>query len=237
MNYKTWTLMGLSVVLLAGCPFKRERHHISTDNKVPSNERTYQVVTQNNTADQNYSPVAMIVHNGDYQMFTFGNPASLALEHLAEGGANERILQEARTNRNVVIAMSSDAGVAPGMASEMMFNVNRNDMNSLALASMLIETNDGFIGENDIRFGHLQPGESMIVNTPVWDAGTELNTETRETIPGLGGVGFDPAREPSNFVTTHPGVISVDDGLTTSNLNYNHRFDNPGGRVVITRIK
>jgi len=38
-------------------------------------------------------------------------------------------------------------------------------------------------------------------------------------------------------VLVHAGVISVDDGLTTSALNESHRFDNPVVRITITRTQ
>lgn len=51
-------------------------------------------------------------------------------------------------------------------------------------------------------------------------------------IPGApgGGEGF-------NEIRLHAGVVSVDDGLATSVLKSNHRFDNPVMSVLIERIR
>ena len=73
----------------------------------------------------------------------------------------------------------------------------------------------------------------------VWDSGTELNDELAATIPGPagGGEGFNTTRDDNDVVSFHSGVISQDDGLTTSALSANHRFLNPGARITITRTE
>jgi len=51
-------------------------------------------------------------------------------------------------------------------------------------------------------------------------------------IPGAPGGG-----EGRNEIRLHAGVVSVDDGLATSVLKSNHRFDNPVMSVLIERIR
>ena len=72
-------LVAASVGLLAGCPS-------DDDNDVVKSYR-YTVNVANLTANQPMSPLAVLTHNGDYQLFEIGQAASVELEHLAEGGS------------------------------------------------------------------------------------------------------------------------------------------------------
>ena len=74
----------------------------------------------------------------------------------------------------------------------------------------------------------------MAIETPAYDSGTEANTEIRDII----GFDFNPLRGDTNArIHLHPGIISRDDGLSTSELTQASRWDNPVVRIVITRIR
>ena len=71
-----------------------------------------------------------------------------------------------------------------------------------------------------------------------YDAGTEANSESAGTVPAQGGEGFNAVRDDSKgAVRLHSGVVSADDGLSTSSLKSINRFDNPTAKVVIKRIQ
>ncbi|MCV6038334.1 spondin domain-containing protein, partial [Escherichia coli] len=79
----------------------------------------------------------------------------------------------------------------------------------LSLASMLVNTNDAFVGETGLSLKALAVGESYEMNMNVWDSGTELNDELAATIPGPagGGEGFNSTRNDMNdAVAFHAGV-------------------------------
>jgi hypothetical protein len=102
---------------------------------------------------------------------------------------------------------------------------------------MLVNTNDAFTGVNGLPIGDLSVGESKIYLSQPWDAGTESNTETAATIPGPagGGEGFNPVRDDRDYIATHPGVVTGDDGLASSILDESHRFIGPVVKFVVTR--
>jgi len=104
---------------------------------------------------------------------------------------------------------------------------------------MLVNTNDAFSGLTGLELSNLEVDQENSWNLNVYDAGTEANNEAAGTIPGPadGGIGFDEMRNDVNVVTLHPGVVSQDDGLTSSVLTQAHRFDNPAIKLTITRIK
>jgi hypothetical protein len=102
---------------------------------------------------------------------------------------------------------------------------------------MLVNTNDGFTGVTDMLIGDLRAGESRSFYAQVYDAGTELNTETAATVPGpaVGGEGYNPDRMDAGFVSVHGGVVTRDDGLSTSTLDESHRFMGTTAKIQVTR--
>ena len=84
---------------------------------------------------------------------------------------------------------------------------------------------------------HLAVGASETKYLSVYDAGTEANTETNTTVAAFGVEGFNAARDDSDMVTLHAGVISQDDGLATSALSAMEKFNNPALAVTFTRTK
>ncbi|CAE6951481.1 hypothetical protein ACOMICROBIO_FLGHMIGD_03141 [Vibrio sp. B1FLJ16] len=241
MKYKI-LLAAASVAILAGCS--------DSDTDVIKSY-TYTVSVENLTANQPMSPLAVLVHNSDFQLFEVGHSASVALEHLAEGGSNAELIAMMNDDDNIDQGISGNGLLLPGASDEVTISINPNRFGYLSVASMLVNTylsvasmlvntNDAFVGEAGLSLKSLAVGESYIMNMNVWDSGTELNDELAATIPGPagGGEGFNADRnDSSDIVSFHAGVISQDDGLTDSALSANHRFLNPGAKVTITRIE
>ncbi|MCR9307379.1 spondin domain-containing protein [Vibrio diabolicus] len=225
-------LVAASVGLLAGCPS-------DDDNDVVKSYR-YTVNVANLTANQPMSPLAVLTHNGDYQLFEIGQAASVELEHLAEGGSNAELIELVNSNDGVYQGISGNGLVLPGASDEVTITVDPSRYGYLSVASMFVNTNDAFVGETGLSLKSLAVGESYEMSMNVWDSGTELNDELAATIPGPagGGEGFNAARNDSNDVVAfHAGVVSQDDGLANSALSANHRFLNPGAKVTITRVE
>ncbi|HCG8479999.1 TPA: spondin domain-containing protein [Vibrio parahaemolyticus] len=231
MKYKI-LLVAASVGVLAGCPN-------DDDNDVAKSYR-YTVNVENLTANQPMSPLAVLTHNSNFQLFEIGQSASVELEHLAEGGSNAELIALMNSDDNVYQGVSGNGLLLPGSSDEVTITVNPHRYGYLSLASMLVNTNDAFVGETGLSLKSLAVGESYEMNMNVWDSGTELNDELAATIPGPagGGEGFNSTRNDMNDVVAfHAGVISQDDGLADSTLSANHRFLNPGAKVTITRVE
>lgn len=229
MKYRI-LLVAASVALLAGCP--------KSDDK----DKTYRytVSVTNLTASQPMSPLAVLTHNSNYQLFSVGQSASVELERLAEGGSNAELIALMNSNANVHEGFSGHGLILPGTSDQVTFSVDPDSYAYLSVASMLVNTNDAFVGESGLSLKSLSVGERFEMNMNVWDSGTEANDELASTIPGPagGGEGFNAARNDSDDVVSfHPGVVSQDDGLPTSTLSAVHRFLNPGAKVTITRIE
>jgi hypothetical protein len=109
----------------------------------------------------------------------------------------------------------------------------------LSVATMLVNSNDGFSGLNAWDLSQLALGESWSTTEGVYDAGSEVNSKAMGSMPGPadGGEGFKPMRNDTGFVAMHPGVVSMDGGLSSSVLTARHKFDNPAIHIMVTRTE
>jgi len=201
-----------------------------------STPASFNVTVTNATNNQPLSPVALISHDSSYSAWSVGSAASTALEQLAEGGANTQLLSVSGIN---AMSVSGAGAIGPGGSETINIATGTSAQTELTIATMLVNTNDAFAGLASVDVSDLAVGESMTLNAKVYDAGTELDSESAGTMPGPadGGEGFNANRsDASDFVRGHGGVVTVDDGLSSSVLNQSHRFDNPGMIVTISRI-
>ena len=191
------------------------------DMVTPPTTYTYSVSVTNVTAGQPMSPV-LVTSNS---IFSVGESASVGLEKLAEGGDNSELLD---TN-----GVSGAGLLTPGSSETMTLTTTAK---SISLATMLVKTNDGFAGFNDLDLSALTVGESTTLYASVYDAGTEANSETNTTVAAFGVEGFNAARD-NDIVTLHSGVISNEDGLATSALTAQEKFNSQALYVNVTRTK
>lgn len=194
----------------------------------------------NATLAQPLSPVAAILHNSDYRAWVDGTEASVAIEQMAEAGNNADLLAEASADTDVFSTTSGDGPVGGGAEAVLSLEAEASGPVYLTMASMLVNTNDAFTGINALLVSDLDVGQSTTIYAPVWDAGTEQNTELAGSIPGPadGGEGFNASRTGDlNRVVFHQGVITRDDGLDTSVLDQSHRFVSPAVKVIVTRTQ
>lgn len=238
MKYLTAPLLG---VLLVACGDSGS----TTTTPPPTPEPTpspanavFDVTVSNLTTGQPLSPVALIAHDAQQRLFTVGQASSEGLELLAESGDNSLLLEEIDSRAE----LSGESPVGPGSTTTLTLELDSDDTEAtlLSVASMLVNTNDAITGLNGIDLSDLAVGDMLTFMTVAYDSGTEANTEAAGTIPGPadGGEGFNAARDDlADQVTMHGGVVTSDDGLSSSALNQMHRFDNPVARVSITRTQ
>lgn len=195
----------------------------------------YRVTVVNSTHNQPLSPIATLLHDASYTPWSIGQAASAGLEQLAESGSPADFIAEATS---ALGSQAGDAPVGPGSSVSLEVSAEMQDDLYLTVASMLVNTNDAFVGASSTMVGQLEIGEYVKVSAPIYDAGTESNNELAGTIPGPadGGEGYNAERESSDIVTRHPGVVTSDDGYPDSVLDESHRFDNNGMFITIERI-
>jgi len=197
-------------------------------------EYSYSVTVTNLTYAQPLSPVAIVLHN-DSKMWMTGEASSQALEKLAESGDNSDFISDS----NALASNSGEDVVIPGLASTIEVSTTDRNATFFTAATMLVNTNDAFTGLTGVDISTMAIDDVKSWNLNVYDSGTEANSEAMGTIPGPadGGIGFDETRNDVDFVALHSGVVSQDDGLSSSILTQAHRFDNPAIKLSITRTK
>ena len=206
----------------------------------PAATATFDVTVTNLTNGQPLSPIAVIAHQNTFPVFEIGQPASAGLETLAEAGDNSALLNDASGAAGIGDTASGGAPIGPAGSETVSLTMDATGLNlmTISVSTMLVNTNDAITGVNDVPVGDMAVGDSVTLRAIAYDAGTEANTETAATIPGPagGGEGFNAARDDiADRVAMHPGVVGQDDGLATSDLTGQHRFDNPVAQITIER--
>ncbi len=226
----------ISVLALAACGSDNDSPDSDVEpTPAPTATSVYQVTVTNLTNAQPFSPVAVILHSED-KLWEIGSPASEELEYVSEGGDNNFVL-----GLPFVDVGESGVGlILPGASESIEIAIEDNDSALISVATMLVNTNDAFTGLNAVSLADLEVGESMSFRTGTYDSGTEANSEAAGTMPGPadpGGEGFNAQRDDVDFVSMHPGIVSQQDGLSTSVLTKQHGFDNPTAKISISRVE
>lgn len=242
LNRKAGTLAIaiLSASLLSACGGSSSNNN-SDANKTDTDTVSYDITVTNLTSNQPLSPLAAQLHSSEYSAWKIGAAASENLEILAEEGDNSALLNA--QSAYVYSAVSGVGAIGPGIGGMLSIKAEVNaEMSSdikLTLISMLVNTNDAFIGKTGIDLSNLAVGQAVKYTLPVYDSGTEANSELAGTIPGPadGGEGYNMARDDVDYVARHPGVVGIDQGYSESVLNSTHGFDSPAAVLTITRTE
>lgn len=196
----------------------------------------YKVTLVNVTANQPLAPAAVVLHSDSYYAWEIGAPASVGLETLAESGSPAILLDE---TSYAIDSLATDGILMPGASTSVYVQGVWREGLALTVASMPVNTNDAFSGTTAWNIAALEEGMSLSALLPIYDAGTEANSESSANVPGpaAGGEGFNASRDDiADVVTMHAGVVTADDGLSSSALNQSHRFDQGAIYVTVTRV-
>ena len=170
---------------------------------VSAGEKMIEVKITNLSAKVVLTPPIVAASKGQITVFQLTEPASEALEMLAEEGLTDELAMMFEEH-NASVAQATEA-IPPGQTLTLYVYGKR--YSRISLASMILPTNDGFVAMNSKR---INPYGTTTTFLSAYDAGTELNDEDCLKIPGPlescgGGVGYDPASG-EGFVYPHPGT-------------------------------
>ncbi len=155
-------------------------------------------ITIENLSQNVLTPAVFISHDGGFDLFDAGGPASPELEALAEDGMTGGVEGLAAADLGGAVADYGVAGGAPiGPGGSASVSIDADPAHSrLTFASMLAFSNDAFIGGTSgdgmidlFPGGSAFNGAVTLMPDDVWDAGTELNDELAANVPALGGAG------------------------------------------------
>ena len=147
--------------------------------------RTYLIQVTNVTPGQAFTPILAATHTGAMSLFNGGTPASPELRMLAEGGDVGPLTSLLLGLPEAVLGVVSSSGLTtPGVTTSMTI-MGGDPFDRISLATMLIPTNDTFLGVNTTLPAY---GEEKVVFAYAWDAGTEINDERVDSRSGLSRV-------------------------------------------------
>lgn len=172
------------------------------------------------------TPVFTAVHDGSFDAFDAGSAASAAVETIAEEGDPSGLIADLGSNgtSGVIFAPQGFAGaplVEPGESSSIRLDVDGSVDRFLSYMSMILPSNDQFIGNDDAMAYELfdasgtflGPQTFEVTGLNAYDAGTELNIGHGAPFQGAF---TDPAQDEGGVIGTATG-IDIFAGITLPN--------------------
>jgi hypothetical protein len=209
---------------------------------------TYQVTLTNLTAGQPFSPPVAATHRPGLHMFQVGQLATDELAAIAQDG-NEMPMFN-RFHASPLVSQAVDIGrpltpfgkTVGAFTDSATFMIHARPGDRFSLATMLICTNDGFLGLDAVELPRSGAATFMLNG---YDAGRENNTEKSVDIVdpcsalGPERIGTDPdgnrdaevATNPPEPIHLHPGITGAGD--LSPRL---HGWTNPVAMVTIQRL-
>ena len=190
----------------------------------------YKVTITNLTNAINLTPIIVSSHRRGVSIFDMGAPASDDLSAIAEGGNTAPLAATLGANSQVEDVQTSAGLLGPGQSTSVMVSA-RHGARWISLASMMLPTNDGFIGLNSVKVS--KHGVSQFYS-PGYDAGTETNDELCISIPGptCGGEPFSPSDDGEGYVHINRGIHGIGD--LAPNI---YDWRNPVVKVSVERMR
>ena len=174
------------------------------------------------------TPVWVGFHDGNFDFIEVGQSASEGLQRLAEDGNTLVIGDEfldPELGSGVVNGTISSGGdippLAPGTSASLTFSLDSDAFRSryLSYASMVIPSNDAFIGNGDPKShpvfnasGEFIGGEFVVAGSQVWDAGSEINDEAAANTAFLAQEAPNTGEEQGGTIAQHAGYKAAGGG-------------------------
>lgn len=183
-----------------------------------------------NLSQQIISPPILVSHSFRTRLFRPGAPASPGLAAVAEDAVPDTLLDELAADDEVLEVVVAGGMLMPGATTTLEIGIDpRHDR--VSAVGMLVTTNDAFFGLDNLIVG---PGRPFVqhVEVPAYDAGSEVDNEDCEFIPGppCGNAGVRATEGAEGRILIHSGIHGVGD-LAPSEWNWH----NPVLRVTAVR--
>lgn len=222
--------MRKTTTLFAGCIFSAAVLTATTAGADDDME-TYKITITNLTPGQPIAPAMAATHRSGMSFFEAGAAPSPELAALAEAGNGKPMAALLLTTPGVSDAQVGTGGTGPGKTTTLMVTARRG-ANHVSVGAMLGNTNDAFIALRDVA---LPRGSRHTVTYMAdgYDAGSETNDESCNTVPGpaCGGAALSPEDSGEGFVHIHNGVHGIG-GLSAAEYDWR----NPVAKIVIEHM-
>lgn len=145
------------------------------------------------------APLNFGFHQGSFDGFDIGQPASAAIQRVAEMGSGALWLPAfAAADPGATIGTVGGAPLLPGVQASLTVNVNVTKNPYFSFAAMVVPSNDFFLGNDSPTAyrmfdaaGHLAAGSIVVKARHLWDAGTEIFDPAAAAFVGNGALRAD----------------------------------------------
>jgi len=128
------------------------------------------------------APLNFGFHQGSFDGFDIGQPASAGIQRIAEMGSGALWLPAfAAADPGATIGTVGGAPLLPGAQASLTVNVNVTKNPYFSFAAMVVPSNDFFLGNDSPTAhrlfdaaGHLAASSIVVKARQLWDAGTEV---------------------------------------------------------------
>lgn len=171
----------------------------------------------NLTSGFHFTPRLLVAHNlgaSNTPLFVSGTAASTGLIAIAEGGNTAPLTATLDADTTTQTNMTFGGLVAPAVTSAD-YTFETNNLTHLSLLSMMIPTNDAFVGLSNWQIP-TTPG-TYTVNINAYDSGSEANDEINSGNTALtiaDGLLFGGAPGRPGMATPAPTQPNLDNGAT-----------------------
>jgi len=174
----------------------------------------FEVTIKNTTKGQVLTPPVIFSHTPHFNLFEVGQKASDGIQYLAEDGATDMLVEELKNTSAVHTITAGPGVILPGQSATIKVKVPAGDR--ISILGMLASTNDSFYARLD-----LLPQVGFTRGARVYDAGTEVNNESCNFIPGppCGSHGKRDGNGAEGFIHLSNGIQGSND-LDASQLNF-----------------
>jgi PEP-CTERM motif len=169
-----------------------------------------------------FAPLRFGFNNGTFDAFNIGQAATAPIISVAEGGSGSAWFPAFAAADPTAVLGSVPGAVTPGnSATSMTFNVDTAVNQFFTFASMVVPSNDLFIGNDDAQeyrlfdaAGNLLLGAIEVIGSEIWNAGSEAADPLNAAF--IAG-GTNALRTPENGVVGFSfSELAVFNGLTTA---------------------
>ncbi len=169
-----------------------------------------------------FAPLRVGFHNGTYDAFNIGETANAAIISVAEGGSGADwfpAFMAADPTATLGSVLPTPAGpLLPGASGTATFTVDTSVNPYFTFASMVVPSNDFFIGNDDPMAyrlfdaqGNLAISSILQRSRDVWDAGSEIHDPAAAAFVGMNNLRADQ----NSVVAFNFAEIAAFNGLTT----------------------
>lgn len=151
-----------------------------------------------------FTPLVTTLHNGMFDPFNVGEAASPGIQEIAEEGSPARFIAD-NPGQNISVIGNPDGFpgapvIDPGETASLEISVSdKSETRYLSFLSMLIPTNDVFIGNDnpmayeifDASGNSTGPLTIQVFGSGLWDAGTEVDNGQGAPFSTIGGMRTD----------------------------------------------